>query len=131
MYFHVWFVTKYRKPYLVGKTEQNIKQVFGECIGRHDYKVLELETNIDHVHLLVEVGSREELSGLVRTLKCVSAKEIHQTPRFRMGNLGFCRRKPAEAWNFWARRFGFRKLSIAEVPVIREYVRNQKIIDKK
>ena len=103
MYYHVWFVTKYRKEFLEGETDQKIKDIFSECIERHKYKVLEFETCYDHVHMLVDVNDRKELSATMRTLKAVSAKEILQTPRFRVRKLeGNYRRKPVgekEKWN--------------------------------
>ena len=117
MYYHVWFVTKYRKEYLEGETNPRIKDIFSECIERHKYKVLEFETCYDHVHMLVEVNDRKELSETMRTLKAVSAKEILQTPRFRVGNVKS---------SFWARRYGSREIADSEIEYIREYIRNQK-----
>ena len=124
MYFHVWFVTKFRKPNLIGEIDIRIKSLFAECIERHQYKVLEFETNVDHAHFVIEVGNRKEFSSAIRTIKAVSAREINKTLRRNHG--GYCRRKPAEDKSFWAKRFGCRELSVSEVPAIREYVRDQK-----
>ena len=38
--------------------------------------MLEMETNKDHVHMLLEADSRKDLSAIVRTIKAVSAKKI-------------------------------------------------------
>lgn len=129
MYFHIWFVTKYRKPVLAGGMEQTVKDIFAECIQRHNYQVLEYETNQDHVHLLVEAANRQELSAIVRTLKSVSSKEIRSTPCFRMENVGYHRRKPVEAQrSFWATRYGYRQIHKTELESIRNYIQNQKRI---
>lgn len=123
MFYHVWFVTKYRKLVLEGELEKSAKDIFAECIQRHGYKVSELETNKDHVHMLVEAKSRGELAKIVQTLKAVSAKEILgiplfcKTPHFRVGNR-----------HFWARRYGYREIAKSEIEEIREYIRNQKKI---
>ena len=118
MYFHIWFVTKYRKPSLKGKVERMVKDTFKECIYRHKYNVLKIETNIDHVHILLEASREGELPRIVRTLKAVSAKEV----------LGYYKQK--EEGNgknsFWARRYGYRKINVSEVQGIRKYIRNQK-----
>ena len=116
MYYHVWFVTKYRIPVLEGRIEKTIKDILAECIKRHDYTVLELETNKDHIHLLAEAKDRRELSKIVQTLKAVSAKEILRTPHFRVGNFR----------HFWARRYGYEQISDVRINAIRDYVRNQK-----
>ena len=116
MYYHVWFVTKYRKSSLAGVIDQLVKEIFTECMQRHSYKVLEFETNMDHVHMMVEVDKVTDLSGIIRTLKAVSAKEILQTQPFAMRNIR----------HFWGRRYGFREIGIAEIEHIRRYIRNQK-----
>lgn len=117
-YYHVWFVTKYRKGILEGETEQFVKTMFAECIERHGYNILEMETNKDHAHLLVEAKDRTELAEIVKTLKSVSARETLRTPHFRVGN----------ARHLWARRYGSRKIAESEIAYIRDYIRNQQRI---
>ena len=116
MYYHVWFVTKYRKVTLVGEVEKIVKDIFVECAQKHSYNVLEVETNKDHAHMVVEAKDKKEVSAIVRTLKSVSAREILMTPHFRVGNIK----------HFWARRYGWREISIQELENIRKYVRDQK-----
>lgn len=130
-FFHVWFVTKYRRATIEGEIEKRLKEIFVECIQRHRYRVLDFETNKDHVHILVEATDRKNLSAIIRTLKAVSAKELCSTPRFRVenGTSGSYRRQPVEeSRSFWQRRFGFREIDEKEIVGMREYIRNQKIM---
>lgn len=128
MYFHVWFVTKYRKATLEGEIERKAKDCFLEVARNKNYSILEMETNKDHVHMLLEAADKEELSAMVRTLKAVSAREILRTPHFRVRN-GYYRRKPVEPkQHFWARRYGYKEVDISKVEGIRDYIRNQKKI---
>ena len=131
MLYHVWFPTKYRKMTLVGSVEIFAKNILSECAQRHNYKILELETNKDHVHILVESADRKELSATIRTLKAVSARELQRTPCFRMGNSrsneGFHTRKCVEERkHFWARKYGCKEIGKSEIDSIRQYIRNQK-----
>ena len=110
MFYHVWFVTKYRKVTIEGDLEKFVKHIFAECIQRHGYNVLELETNKDHVHMLVEAVG---------------------TPRFRVGNSAGTKEYPTRqcgdvARHFWARRYGCREIGDGEIESMREYIRNQK-----
>jgi len=116
MYYHVWFVTKYRRATLNGSTEKRAKDAFLEVARNKNYNILEVETNRDHVHILLEATDKKELSEMVRTLKAVSAKKIHDTQYVSMGN----------ARHFWAKRYGWREVSKDDVESIREYIRNQK-----
>jgi REP element-mobilizing transposase RayT len=82
--------------------------------------------------MLVEAVDRKELSAMVRTLKAVSAKELHATPRFRVGNIqgyhpdGSVGVEGRES--FWATRYGWREIDEKEVEDIRDYIKNQKRI---
>lgn len=133
MYYHVWFVTKYRKTILEGKIGMLSKEAFLEVAREKTYNILEMGINKDHVHMLMEAVGKEELAGMLRTLKAVSARKIHKTPHLRVGNTredeGYYRRKPVEVRrSFWARRYGYRKIGEKEIEYIREYIRNQKNI---
>ena len=117
MYYHVWFVTKYRKPTLCGYAEEIVKNIFAECIDRKGYEILEYEGNKNHMHLLIKVSNKSELSAIARTLKCVSAKKIN----------GYHRHEPVEG-AFWAKKYGYKEVTSKALPIVREYIRNQKEI---
>jgi REP element-mobilizing transposase RayT len=53
LYFHIWFVTKYRRAILEGDIERNVKDYFLEISKNKNYNILELEANRDHVHMVV------------------------------------------------------------------------------
>ena len=123
MYYHIWFVTKYRKMVLEGDIEKMVRDVFTECISRHKYNILEFETNKDHMHMLAEAKNKEEIASMVRTLKAVSAKEILQAAACSQGAEAF-REKRA----FWARRYGWREVAQKDLEAIRKYIQDQKIL---
>ena len=119
MFFHVWFVTKYRKPILNEKISGRFLEIAEEIARAKDYKISEIKANKDHVHVLVLLSKREDLPGFVRTLKSVTAKKIlEETPHLRVGNGG----------HIWARRYGYKEIPVASVSGVREYIRNQKEI---
>ncbi len=117
MYFHIWFVTKYRRPVLDEETEQRLLAITQEIAQRKGYKILEIGPNRDHVHILLELDKREKLPSVVRTLKAVTAKKIlEKTPHLRVGNA------------FWARRYGYKEVKARGLEIVRRYVREQKRI---
>jgi len=119
MYYHVWLVTKYRKAILEGKIERKVKDYFLEVARNKSYNILEMETNRDHVHMLLEAKNTKELANMVRILKSISAKKIlEETPHLRVGNVQ----------HFWAKRYGSREIKKEYAKNIVEYIRNQKKI---
>lgn len=119
MYYHVWFVTKYRKPTLVGNIERKAKNSFVEVVSNKNYNLLEMETNKDHAHLLLEANDTKELANMVKILKAVSAKKVlERTPHLRVGNIR----------HFWAKSFGYNTIFENQLEIVKEYIRNQKKI---
>ena len=83
--------------------------------------MLEMETNKDHVHMLLEADSRKDLSAIVRTIKAVSAKKILEgTPHLRVGNA------KGKSGYLWARRYGWKEVSDKELEIVRKYIQGQK-----
>jgi putative transposase len=119
MYYHVWFVTKYRKTALEGERDTKAKEYFREVASNRNYCILEMETNKDHVHMLLEAKDSEDLASMVRALKAVSARKLlARTPHLRAGKVS----------HFWARTFGRKIVSVEQLENTREYIRNQKRI---
>jgi len=120
--YHLWFVTKYHKPILVGEIEKLVKDTFREVARNKEYAILETEANRDHIHLLVEANNRKDLANMVRTLKCVSAKKVlvmlRSTPRLRTGNVR----------SLWASGYGHKMVYEPQLEGIRDYIRKQKRI---
>jgi putative transposase len=110
-------VTKYRRPVLDEETEQKLLTIVQEIAKRKGYKILEVEPNRDHVHILLELDQREKLPSVVRTLKAVTAKKIREeTPHLRVGNA------------FWAKRYGYKEVKAEGLKVVRKYIQEQKRI---
>jgi putative transposase len=117
VFFHIWFLTKYRRPILDEKVEQRLVAITQEIAQRKAYEVLEIGPNRDHVHILLRLDQMEKLPSVVRTLKAVTAKKmLEETPHLRAGNA------------FWARRYGYREVKAGEVKIVQEYIRRQKRI---
>jgi len=113
-------VTKYRKPVLDDKIEKRLLTIIEEIVNKKGYKILETRPNRDHIHILLELDDKEELPGVVRTLKAVTAKKIleEETPHSRVGNVK----------HLWARRYGYKEVKQEAVDTVRKYIRNQKKI---
>ncbi|MDP2940694.1 MAG: IS200/IS605 family transposase [Candidatus Omnitrophota bacterium] len=119
MHYHIWFLTKYKKAILEGDIERKLKEYFLEIARRKGYNILTLETNRDHVHMLLEAENRKTLDGMMRVIKCVSAKKIlENTPHLRAGNIR----------HFWARSFGHKQVYEPQLEKVADYIRDQKKI---
>ncbi|HEU4759069.1 MAG TPA: IS200/IS605 family transposase [Dehalococcoidia bacterium] len=118
MYYHVWFKTKERKWLLQGEVDGAVKRALHDVADRHSIRLLECETMVDHVHLLVEAPGRTELSKAVHLLKGASARRVLQSiPDIRMD---------AGISHFWQKRYGAKPVERAALAATRSYIRTQK-----
>lgn len=53
--YHIVWVTKYRKPVLVGEVATRVRDLIRQCCGSLDVEILKGHVSKDHVHLLVSV----------------------------------------------------------------------------
>lgn len=66
---HLIFVTKYRKPILTGSLRQGVKQYIFESAQRHHWYIQTMETDQDHIHILLQYPPRDSIQSIVSRLK--------------------------------------------------------------
>lgn len=74
--YHVIFVCKYRKKLLIGAVEYDMKQIMQNISDLSDFNIEVMETDKDHIHMMI--CSEPKLSPLqiVRRLKQMSTTAI-------------------------------------------------------
>ena len=77
--YHLVFPTKYRRKVITSEVEETLKQL---CIGisqRYEIKILELGSDEDHVHFLIQSVPNTSITRIVTVLKSITAQEIYKT----------------------------------------------------
>ena len=75
---HLVWVTKYRKPVLVGVIGHRVRDLIREICGGLDVHILKGHVSKDHVHLLVSIPPQVTISRLVQRLKGKTAYRMLQ-----------------------------------------------------
>lgn len=86
--YHFVWIPKYRRKVLVGEVEADLKRLIFECATKYQWRILALETDIDHVHCFVSASPRWSPSQIVGHLKGYTSKflrEKHPALRRRCG----------------------------------------------
>ena len=68
-YYHVVFCTKYRRSVLNDDMQSLIKNVIYENQGAYGYKILQIETAPDHIHLVITIPPTTSISAMVGKIK--------------------------------------------------------------
>ncbi len=78
MHVHLVFVTKYRKK-TFNKTAINIlKIIFSKVCADFEARLIEMDGENNHVHLLIEYPPKVAIATLVNSLKGVSSRLLRQ-----------------------------------------------------
>lgn len=74
--YHLVFPTKFRRVVLDDKVDQQLKQI---CLGigsRYEIQFVEIGTDHDHVHFLIQYIPSRSITQLVTIIKSITAKRI-------------------------------------------------------
>lgn len=74
--YHVVWCTKYRKKILYGKFEERLKQMLHEIAKVHKFKILEMECNEDHIHLLIDCSPQNFIPNMIKAMKGITARYL-------------------------------------------------------
>ena len=79
--YHLVFPVKYRRKVINASISESIKQIcleIGEC---YEIEFVEIGTDEDHIHFLVQSVPTVSVDQMVRTIKSITAREIfHKFP---------------------------------------------------
>ncbi len=115
---HVWFATKRRKWLLQGDVDHAAKDLIRKAARDKGICLMECETAVDHVHLLLQLRPHQTLSRVMNLLKGISSRRLHMA--FPELNLD------SGSDHFWQRGYSFRSIQPGSLTTRRQYVRSQK-----
>ena len=76
--YHIIFCHKYRKPVLVGDVEKMLKNILPYKAEELGAEVIEIETDKDHVHLLISCEPKFGIHKVVKELKSFSSRVLRE-----------------------------------------------------
>jgi len=74
--YHLVFPAKYRRAVFDDEVDRVLKDVCLELERRYEMKFLEIGTDKEHVHFLVQSVPMYSVTKVVRTLKSITAREV-------------------------------------------------------
>lgn len=78
--YHMIFVTKWRKPVITDEIGNFMVETARRLCAGYGGELITGETDRDHIHLLVSLSPRCNVSDIVRNLKTQLSKEVHADP---------------------------------------------------
>jgi len=77
--YHIVCPTKYRRAVFAATVDAKIKEICSELEKRYEMTFLEIGTDDDHVHFLVQSVPMYSPKQIVQTIKSITAREIFKS----------------------------------------------------
>lgn len=116
--YHVWFATKRRKWLLQGEVDEAAKDFIREAAREKEISLIECETAVDHVHLLLRLRPDQTLPAVMNLLKGISSRKLHLAfPDLKLDS---------GSDHFWQRGYAYKIVEPGSLESRLSYVRTQK-----
>src|SRR5215211_7036478 len=114
--YHIVCVAKYRRVVFSSEVDEKLKEVCQEISKRYEISFLEIGTDQDHVHFLVQSVPMMSPKKILQTIKSITAREIFRAiPKLR---------KQLWGGEFWSDGYFISTVGAhATEEVIRQYVK--------
>ena len=109
---------KYRRKVLVISVDVRLKEIIRQTAQEFHAAVIELETMLDHVHLLWEVDPQFGIHRLVRYLKGRSSHQLRQEYPWLRSHMS----------TLWTNLCFVATVGGAPLAVVKQYIENQKSV---
>lgn len=116
---HLIFATKYRKKLLTGRFREDIKQYIFDTCKKYHWYIKRMETDRDHIHILLQYNPSDSITRIVAALK------QHSTYLVWRDHSSFLRRHYWKEKTFWSD--GYFAASVGQVSqaAIERYIEQQ------
>lgn len=117
--YHIVWCVKYRHKILVEEIDVRLKEILVQIASDNNFTIAEIESDSDHIHLLVECTPQHSISGMIKALKGVSARLLFKAfPEIK---------KRLWGGHLWNPSYFVATVSEHTEAQIRTYIQNQKV----
>ena len=119
--YHIVLVTKYRHPVLTGNVKTAVYERINYVAENRGFNILELNSEPDHVHLLIEADPQTPPAELVNVIKTQTSRKARKL-------YGDTLLKKYD-WKpyFWSDSYFIATVSENTLDVVKNYIKNQGI----
>ena len=76
--YHLVWIPKYRKRVLRGPLARRLYELLKQCADMNQWTIDELNVQVDHVHLLIQLPPKEAVAHAMQIMKGGTSKVIRQ-----------------------------------------------------
>lgn len=117
--YHIVWCVKYRRKVIAPFIEESLLAIIRKIANDNNFEILEVNTNEDHIHLLINCCPQHYIPNIIKALKGVSARLL-------MKQYGDFLRQQLWGGHLWNPSYFVATVSENTEEQIREYIKRQK-----
>lgn len=117
--YHIVWCVKYRRKIITSTVEKSLLSIINKIADDNNFKIIEMNTDIDHIHLLIDCSPQHYIPNVMKALKGVSARLL-------MKQYGDSLRHQLYAGHLWNPSYFIATVSENIEEQIKEYIHKQK-----
>ena len=117
--YHIVWCVKYRHKILNTKIETRLIELLKQIASDNNFSIVEINSDLDHIHLLIDCTPQHYIPNMIKALKGVSARLL-------MKEFGDELKKKLWGGHLWNPSYFVATVSENTEEQIRNYIKNQK-----
>ena len=117
--YHIVWCVKYRRKIITSTVEKSLLSIINKIADDNNFKIIEMNTDMDHIHLLIDCSPQHYIPNVMKALKGVSARLL-------MKQYGDSLRHQLYAGHLWNPSYFIATVSENTEEQIKEYIHKQK-----
>ena len=118
LYYHIVWCVKYRQKVLVDDIKDDLIDIIKNICINNNYELVEINTDLDHVHLLIGLSPQDSIPVVMKTLKGVSARLLNSKHKNELSKVLY-------GGHIWSPSYYIATTSDNVMDNIKEYIINQ------
>lgn len=117
--YHIVWCVKYRHKVLSGDLDKRLKEILQQIAADNLFTISEMESDADHIHLLIDCTPQHSIPSIIKAVKGVSARLLFKEfPQLK---------KKLGGGHLWNPSYFVATVSEQTEEQIRHYIQNQKV----
>lgn len=117
--YHIVWCVKYRHKVIIGNIEITLKELLNNIADEYEFNIITMETDKDHIHLLIKCTPQHYIPDIIKWLKGISARKLFlKHPRLK---------KKLWGGHLWNPSYFVATVNEQTEEQIKNYINNQKI----
>ena len=116
--FHIVWCVKYRHKILLNDIKDDLIDIIKNICINNNYELVEINTDLDHVHLIIGLSPQDSIPVVMKTLKGVSARLLNSKHKNELSKVLY-------GGHIWSPSYYIATTSDNVMENIKNYIKNQ------